>query len=106
MTTAIKDMSREELKKAMARGAIVVVDVREPGEFALGHIPGSLNLPLSGFDPALLPRTERRIVFSCAAGVRSAQAIERAQAGGHDVDTHYRGGFKEWAAAGEEISRP
>lgn len=101
----IRDMTREELKDAMASGQVVVVDVREPGEFELGHIPGSVNLPLSAFDPACLPDDGRSVVFSCAAGVRSVRAIEFAQAAGLPLDTHYRGGFKDWVAAGEPIGR-
>jgi len=46
----------------------------------------------------------KRVVFSCAAGVRSARAIEFAQAFGQDVREHYKGGFKDWAMAGEEIA--
>lgn len=46
-----------------------------------------------------------RIVFSCAAGVRSMRAIELAQAAGLDVRRqHYRGGFKDWEARGEPVA--
>jgi rhodanese-related sulfurtransferase len=66
--------------------------------------PGSISRPLSTFDPGELPAEPgRRVVFSCAAGVRSVRAIELAQAAGLDVDAHYRGGFKDWALAGEPV---
>ena len=71
-----------------------------------------MNLPLvispepsrtrSTFDPALLPEG-KRIVFSCAAGVRSVRAIEFAQAAGRDIREHYKGGLKDWAASGEPV---
>jgi rhodanese-related sulfurtransferase len=84
---------------------MLLVDVREPHEFAAGHIPQSVSHPLSTFDPAALPLGDgRRIVFSCAAGVRSVRALELAQAAGLDLREHYRGGFKEWMMAGEPIA--
>ena len=102
---AVVDLDREEIKRGLADGPIVLVDVREPHEFDAGHIPGSVSHPLSQFDPAALPEAEgRRIVFSCRSGNRSVTAIERAQAAGLDLREHYRGGFKEWSEAGEPVA--
>ncbi len=101
---AIVDLDREEVARGLQDGSILLVDVREPHEFAAGHIPGSMSLPLSTFDAADLPVAEgRRIVFSCASGVRSVRAIEFAQAAGLDLREHYKGGFKDWLAAGEPV---
>lgn len=100
--TQIKDLNREDIKAGLADGSLLLVDVREPHEFAAGHIPGSVSNPLSTFDPYGLPEG-KRIVFSCAAGVRSVRAIEFAQAAGRDIREHYKGGFKDWAAAGEPV---
>ena len=104
--SGVVDIDREEIKRGLADGSLVLVDVREPHEFAAGHIPGSVSHPLSQFDPAALPATAegRRIVFSCASGNRSVRAIEFAQAAGLDVHEHYRGGFKDWVAAGEPVA--
>jgi rhodanese-related sulfurtransferase len=98
----IVDLDRDAVKRGLAEGSLVLVDVREPHEFAAGHVPGSVSMPLSRFDPDALP--EGRVVFSCAAGVRSLRAIEFAQAAGLDVNEHYRGGFKEWAMMGEPVA--
>lgn len=101
----IVDLDRDEVKRGLADGSILLVDVREPHEFQAGHIPGAVSHPLSTFDPAALPRREgQRIVFSCAAGVRSAKAVELAEASGLDAREHYRGGFKDWALAGEPVA--
>jgi rhodanese-related sulfurtransferase len=102
MSGHVVDLDRQDVKQGLADGSIVLVDVREPHEFAAGHIPGAVLNPLSAFDPSALP-TGKRIVFSCAAGVRSLRAIEFAQAAGRDIREHYKGGFKDWAAAGEPI---
>jgi rhodanese-related sulfurtransferase len=96
------DLDREDIKQGLENGSILLVDVREPHEYAAGHIPGSLSHPLSSFDPASLPEG-KRIVFSCAAGVRSVRALEFAQAAGCDVREHYKGGFKDWVSAGEPV---
>jgi rhodanese-related sulfurtransferase len=102
MSGHVVDLDRQDVKQGLADGSIVVVDVREPHEFAAGHIPGAVRNPLSAFDPSALP-SDKRVVFSCAAGVRSLRAIEFAQAAGRDIREHYKGGFKDWAAAGEPI---
>lgn len=102
----IEDLTREDVKTGLASGKIVLVDVREPHEFDAGHIPGSVSMPLSRFDAEALPQEAgRRIVFSCAAGVRSMQAAMIARSDGVAVDAHYRGGFKDWAMSGEPVER-
>jgi rhodanese-related sulfurtransferase len=103
MSPGIVDLDIDDVKEGLASGAITLVDVREPHEYAAGHIPGSISHPLSTFDPEELRNLPGRIVFSCAAGVRSVRAIEFAQAAGLDVNEHYRGGFKEWAIMGEPV---
>ncbi len=101
----VVDLDREEVKRGLEDGSMLLVDVREPHEFAAGHIPKAVSHPLSTFDPAALPVEEgRRIVFSCASGVRSVRAIEFAQAAGLELREHYKGGFKEWSAAGEPVA--
>jgi rhodanese-related sulfurtransferase len=100
----VHDLDIDAVKAGLADSSILLVDVREPHEFAAGHIPGSVSRPLSGFDPADLPNEPgKRIVLSCAAGVRSLRALEFAQAAGLDIDSHYLGGFKDWAIRGEPV---
>ncbi|MGO4705752.1 rhodanese-like domain-containing protein [Microvirga sp. 2MCAF38] len=101
---AVVDLDREAVKQGLHDGSILVVDVREPDEYAAGHIPGAISNPLSAFDPSLLPK-DQRIVFSCAAGVRSLRALAFAQAFGLDVREHYKGGFKDWIMSGEPVER-
>lgn len=102
----IDDLTRDDIKAGLAAGKILLVDVREPHEFVAGHIPGAISMPLSTFDPAELPvEPGKRIVLSCAAGVRSMQAAMVARSEGVEVTAHYRGGFKDWLMAGERVER-
>jgi rhodanese-related sulfurtransferase len=92
------------VKAGLSDSSMLVIDVREPHEYERGHIPGSISLALSQFDPRLIPQdTGKRIVFSCAAGVRSMNALAIAQSAGLALEEHYRGGFNEWAGQGEAI---
>lgn len=102
----VHDWTMEQVSAGLAAGDILLVDVREPHEFEMGHIPGSVPMPLSRFDASALPAAPGKcLVFSCAAGVRSLRAIELAQAAGLDANTHYIGGFKDWIMSGGEIER-
>jgi rhodanese-related sulfurtransferase len=101
---AVDHLDLETVKAGLADGSMLIVDVREPHEYAMGHIPGAVLLPLSQFNPDLIPvDSGKRIVFSCAAGVRSMQALAIAQGAGLALTEHYRGGFKEWAGMGERV---
>ncbi len=100
----VRDLDISDIQAGLADGSMLVVDVREPHEFAAGHIPGSINLPLSTFDVAQLPDDDRRIVLSCAAGVRSVRALQIANEQGLALSEHYRGGFKDWAASGAPVA--
>ncbi len=101
----IVDLDLDTIREGLADGSILLIDVREPHEFEAGHIPDSVSMPLSTFNPAELPEAEgRRIVFSCAAGIRSRHALMMAQAAGLPLSEHYAGGFKDWMYAGAEIA--
>lgn len=98
-------MSIIELKQRLADGAILLVDVREPNEYAAGRIPGAMLNPLQKFDPSALPREAgKRVVLYCRSGKRSLVALGIAQAAGRDdVRAHLEGGILAWAAAREAV---
>ncbi len=52
----IVDLDLETIREGLADGSILLIDVREPHEFQMGHIPDSVSLPLSTFDPSEIPR--------------------------------------------------
>ena len=49
------EIAHDDLAEALKSRSCVLVDVREPHEFSAGHVPGSVNHPLSRFDPHRLP---------------------------------------------------
>jgi rhodanese-related sulfurtransferase len=97
-------ISHDDFAEAVKTGSCDVIDVREPGEFASGHIPGAVNHPLSRFDPKRLPSTKTLVVI-CKSGGRSASALDKARAAGRENVRHCAGGTMAWQARGERIER-
>lgn len=94
-------MSPEDIAAALARREIILIDVREPMEFAAERIHGALLYPLSTFDAALLPRDDNRpLVLHCGSGKRSATAFAACEQARVPVRAHMRGGIGAWKAAG------
>jgi adenylyltransferase/sulfurtransferase len=79
--------------------AIHLVDVREPAEYEIVRIPGSVLVPkgeiLSGQALASLPQ-DRQIVLYCKTGVRSAEALAALKAAGFRDAVHVHGGVSAW----------
>lgn len=96
-----KDLTPAQVKGALDAHQILLIDVREPAEFAAERIHGALNFPLSTFDPGALPAAgDKLIVFQCGSGKRSATAVGHCHKAGHAIDTHLAGGIMAWKAAG------
>ncbi len=93
----------EAFAGAVDAGEVAVVDVREPHEFAAGHIPVAVNLPLSRFDPRELP-SGKPLVLICQAGGRSRNALNRTRANGVADVRHYAGGMNGWRMRGGDVT--
>jgi len=103
--TVVEEIGLADVKRGLSDGSILLVDVREPDEYAAGHIPGATLNALQRFDPAALPRVPgKRVVLACRSGRRSMTALALAQAAGRDdVRAHFPGGILAWAQAGEPV---
>ncbi|MEV8146280.1 molybdopterin-synthase adenylyltransferase MoeB [Specibacter sp. NPDC078709] len=80
----------------------VLVDVREPVEFEISRIPGSVLIPLAGIrDGSALGGLPQGvpIILHCKAGTRSAQALASLRAAGFADVVHLEGGIDAWAAS-------
>lgn len=95
------DLEPADVARRMAERSILLIDVREPDEYASERIHGALLYPLSTFDPRALPNTGPvKFVFQCGSGMRSAKALAMAHAAGLGVAGHLAGGLKAWKDAG------
>ncbi|MGA5820261.1 rhodanese-like domain-containing protein [Kitasatospora sp. NPDC094028] len=90
-------------------GQLALIDVRSPGEYAAGHIPGALNVPLDQLDralPALRQAADRgELALVCASGLRAATACRRLSEAGI-ATLVLTGGTNAWAADGHPLNRP
>jgi rhodanese-related sulfurtransferase len=80
-TAPFQEATPAQVRQWLQRGEAVLIDVREPDEFAREHIAGANLLPLSRFDPAQVrakAKPEQRIVMQCRSGRRSADACRMA----------------------------
>lgn len=88
-----------ELKRKMDRRAdVVLVDVREPFEFEIAHIPGGVLIPMSQFQPreAELDPQKETVVY-CHVGSRSAQVASYLRRKGFKSAKNLAGGIKRWS---------
>jgi len=84
------------------RDDVPLIDVREADEFAAGHVPGAVNLPMSVLGGRLDELPDGAFDVICQVGGRSARVVQALEARGYDA-TNVDGGTGEWAAAGFPI---
>ncbi|GAB2504228.1 rhodanese-like domain-containing protein [Pseudoxanthomonas sangjuensis] len=107
----IHEVSPVELHGWRGRGHLLI-DVREPDEFAAGHLPGAINLPRGVLEfsiaahPALacqasdaLARKSRTLVLYCLSGARAALAADSLQQLGFEHVHSLAGGIAAWREA-------
>jgi rhodanese-related sulfurtransferase len=113
--TRVKEIQPWDLSRQMAAGEMpLLLDVREPAEFAALHIPGSLNVPRGvleqscewDFDetvPELVEGREREIVVICRSGYRSVLAVDAMQVLGFVRVVSLRNGVRGWNDAEQAL---
>lgn len=103
---AMEPVSRAELARRVAEGLVTVLDVRPQDEFALGHLPRAINIPLRELSRRLreLPK-ERDIVAYCRGPycVLAFEAVALLRRHGFAV-RRLEGGYPEWRAAGLPVA--
>jgi rhodanese-related sulfurtransferase/DNA-binding transcriptional ArsR family regulator len=99
---AMAPVSRAELRKRVRQGLVTVLDVRPTEEFALGHLPGAISIPVGELKRRLseLPRN-REIVAYCRGAycVMAFEAVALLRAAGFKI-RRLQDGLPEWRAAG------
>jgi rhodanese-related sulfurtransferase len=106
----IEEIPAAEAVKLTGRDDVVLVDVRDPRELARdGRIPGAFHVPRGMLEFWIDPESpyykarfgeDKKFVFFCAGGLRSALAAKTAQDMGLKPVAHILGGFKGWVEAG------
>lgn len=91
-----------ELLERAKQGLVTVLDVRPAEEFAAGHVPGAINVPLEKLEGMLARLPKRKEVVAYCRGpycLMSFEAVERLRAGGWRA-RRLENGLPEWRAAG------
>jgi rhodanese-related sulfurtransferase/predicted transcriptional regulator len=99
---SFEPVSRKELLKRSRAGTVTVLDVRPADEFALGHLPGALNIPLRALEARLSElRRSSEIIAYCRGPycVLSYEAVAALRRRGFKA-RRLQDGFPEWRAAG------
>lgn len=99
MQAHLKELTPTEVHDALREHRIVLIDVREPPEYANERIHGAFLFPLSSFDARALPIGERPVVLHCGSGKRSAMAVAKCIEAGVPVTAHLKGGILAWKHA-------
>lgn len=96
----------EALKDMLAAGNVVLVDVREPNEYAEGHIPGAVNIPIRTLAKNLdkLPK-DKPVVVYCRTGHRAGMATAALQLLGYSSVRNFTPAIMGWQKAGEPIEK-
>ena len=112
----IETLPVEEAMKLTGRDDVVLVDIRDVRELQReGKIPGAFHCPRGMLEFWIDPTgsyhkpifaADKKFVFFCAGGMRSALAAQTAQRMGLKPVAHIRGGFGAWKAAGGPVEAP
>ena len=112
----IENLSVDQALALHGNDAVVLVDIRDIRELQRdGRVPGAFHCPRGMLEFWIDPESpyhkpvfaeDKRFVFFCAAGQRSALATETAQRMGLGPVAHIGGGFTAWKAAGGPVEAP
>ena len=102
---SLEPVSREELLKRSRAGAVTILDVRPEDEFALGHLPNAVNIPLRGLESRLSELDRKQEFVAYCRGpycVLSFEAVAALRKHGFKA-RRLVDGLPEWRAAGLPI---
>ncbi len=101
-----KRIDIDTAKQMIAEGDVQIVDVRQPDEYAQGHVPGAMLIPLN----TVMARidqisADKDVILVCGVGERSAVAAEMAAAMGRTRLYNLEGGTTAWVKQGNPVER-
>lgn len=101
-------VSPAQATQLINREDAIVIDVREPNEWAQGHIPNARHIPLAQLESRLAElekHKERTIVVNCRSGNRSGSACGKLRKAGFTKVFNLQGGILAWEQAGLPVSK-
>ena len=105
----IEELSPQDAQRWQAATAARVLDVREPDEFAAGHLPGAVNVPRGMLEfriGELQPDGDAAILLYCKTSGRAALATQSLHSLGYTQLRSVAGGFDQWQADGLSVEKP
>ncbi len=95
----------EGLKRLLKKDNVVLIDVREPSEYASGHIANAINIPLRTLTQNLdqIPKAQP-VVLYCSSGYRSGMAVMSLHLLSYDNVRGFPPSINGWKVAGEKLS--
>jgi rhodanese-related sulfurtransferase len=96
----VSEISVDEWRRGGCAG--VLLDVRSPGEYAGGHLPGAVNVPLDEVGAVAARHAGQDVVTVCHSGARSLAAARLLAAAGARVQS-LTGGTEAWRQAGHPV---
>ncbi len=109
----VPEVGPDRGEEILAAGDHLVLDVREPEEYASGHLPGAVNIPRGILEVAAdhghpkhderLWDRRRKILCYCGGGFRSVLAAKTLQEMGFKEAVSMKGGWTEWSGGGRAV---
>ena len=95
-----------EAQRRLTSREALLIDVREPDEWAAGHVAGARHIPLADLPTRLseIPRDQPVLLF-CRSGNRSSKATAFLRGQGYAQATNVEGGIIAWQGAGLPVTR-
>jgi rhodanese-related sulfurtransferase len=101
-----KNISPQDARAMVALDEALLIDVREPGEFATKHIPGATLLPLGKVTASDLPKTDKKIIIYCLKGGRGNSACNKITSEDESLTIfNIEGGITAWEQAGLPVKQ-
>ncbi len=102
----VKSVGPATLKSWLDAGQAIVIDVREPREYASGHIEGSTLVPLGSLHPGALPEhSGQKLVMLCRVGNRSLFACLKLNCAAGAEVYNLEGGIRAWMMEGLPVCK-
>lgn len=110
----VKTIGMEEYRKLIETpGTALIVDVREPHEYAAGHVPGVINIPRGMLESKIWshvgssgePDMDRPLVLQCQSGKRASLAAQSLEALGFTRTTAVVMNLDDWQKAGHPFTK-